>query len=262
MMKMSDRVRIRRVGRKLFFIALWLMLLSPPGLNAQNLKVAIAANLQPVMKTLQADFMQKTGLIVDAIPGPSGNLTTQIKNGAPFDVFLSADTEFPEELFKNGFATKKPVIYATGTLIICSTQQLGFTNWQKLLPAASVQKIAIGNPAIAPYGRAAEEALKHEKIYDKVKDKIVFGESITQVNTYITTGVVQAGFTTLSLVKDAANKTRLYYKVIDPKTYSPIEQGMVLIKQAKPNPGAEKFYNYILSGAAKKIFTRYGYHVQ
>jgi molybdate transport system substrate-binding protein len=262
MMEMRDRINQMRSYRKLFFIALWLMTLSPAALKAQNLKVAIAANLQPVMKSLQADFMQKTGIIVDAISGPSGNLTTQIKNRAPFDIFLSADTEFPEELFKNGFATKKPVVYAAGTLIICSAQRVDFTNWAKLLPGPSIEKIAIGNPAIAPYGKAAEEALKHEKIYDKVQDKIVLGESITQVNTYITTGVVQAGFTTLSLVKDAANKTRLYYKIINPKTYSPIEQGMVLIKQPRPNPDAEKFYRYILSPAAKKIFTRYGYHVK
>ncbi|WP_317127888.1 molybdate ABC transporter substrate-binding protein [Mucilaginibacter gilvus] len=260
-MKMRSYINIRRGCKKLLFAALWLIVISPLSLKAQNIKVAIAANLQPVMKALLKDFKAKTGISVDAISGPSGGLTTQIKNGAPFDVFLSADVNFPDELFKSGFATNKPVVYASGTLIICSTEKLDLSNWPKLLPGGSVQKIAIGNPAIAPYGKAAQEALTKAGIYERMQPKIVLGESITQVNTYITTGVVQAGFTTLSLVKDAANKTQLYYKIIDPKTYSPIEQGMVLIKQPKPKADAEKFYKYILSPAAKKIFTRYGYHL-
>lgn len=230
--------------------------------HAQNLKVAIAANLQPVMKDLQQDFKKKTGIGINVISGPSGNLTAQIRNGAPFDVFLSADTSFPEALYKSGLALKKPITYASGVLIICSIQNLNFNNWDRLLLTGNIKQIAIGNPAIAPYGKAAEQSLKKADIYDKVKSKIVFGESITQVNTYITTGVVQAGFTTLSLVKDAANKTPLYYKLIDPKTYAPIQQGMVLLKHAQRNPGAEKFYRYILSPAAKKIFEAYGYHVQ
>jgi molybdate transport system substrate-binding protein len=228
--------------------------------HAQNLKVAIAANLQPVIKDLQKDFKKRTG--IDIISGSSGNLTAQIRNGAPFDLFLSADTNFPETLHKSGFALKKPVMYASGVLIICSTQNLNFTTWDKLLLTANIKKIAIGNPAIAPYGKAAEQTLKQAGIYEKVKPKIVFGEGITQVNTYITTGVVQAGFTTLSLVKDAANKTALYYKLINPKTYTPIQQGMVLLKHAQHNTKAEKFYQYIMSPDAKNIFKAYGYHVQ
>ncbi|OOQ57629.1 molybdate ABC transporter substrate-binding protein [Mucilaginibacter pedocola] len=252
---------MNKIYRLLLRVSVFLAGMNGITANAQNLKVAIAANLQPVMKVLQEDFTKRTGIIVDAISGPSGNLTTQIKNGAPFDVFLSADMGFPQELFKSGLAVQKPVVYASGALIICSTQKLDFNNWQKLLSAASIEKIAIGNPEIAPYGKAAEEALKYERVYDKMKDKIVLGESITQVNTYITTGVVQVGFTTLSLVKDADIKTKLYYKVVNPKTYKPIEQSMVLVKQKQINPQAEKFYRYILSAPAKKIFTRFGYKV-
>jgi molybdate transport system substrate-binding protein len=247
--------------RKIALLAVCCFLFSVPA-HAQNLKVAIAANLQPVMKDLQQDFKKKTGIGIDVISGPSGNLTAQIRNGAPFDVFLSADTSFPETLHKSGLALKKPVTYASGVLIICSTQNLNFTNWDKLLLTGNIKQIAIGNPAIAPYGKAAEQSLKKADIYEKVKPKFVFGESITQVNTYITTGVVQVGFTTLSLVKDAANKTPLYYKLINPKTYAPILQGMVLLKHAQHNPRAEKFYRYILSPAAKKIFGAYGYHIQ
>ncbi|TSD64624.1 molybdate ABC transporter substrate-binding protein [Inquilinus sp. KBS0705] len=230
--------------------------------HAQNLKVAIAANLQPVIKVLQQDFGKQTGIGIDAISGPSGNLSTQISNGAPFDLFLSADTKFPAELYKKGFALKEPVVYAEGALIICSSQNINLANWAKLLPGATIKKIAIGNPAIAPYGKAAQETLMQAGIYDTIKDKIVYGESISQVNTYVTTGVVPVAFTTLSLIKDPANKTPLFYRVIDPKTYSPIQQGMVLLKHAQGNTKAEKFYRYLLSPAAKKIFIRFGYHVK
>ena len=241
----------------LFFIALGF---SATVVNAQSIKVAIAANLQPVMKDLQRDFKARTKIDIDVISGSSGNLATQIRHGAPYDVFLSADRDFPESLQKDGFAIKNSVVYAQGVLIICSTQNLDFTNWDKLLLTDAVKKTAIGNPAIAPYGKAAQQALTKAGIYDKIKGKIVFGESIAQVNTYITTGVVQVGFTTLSLIKDGANKQKLFYKLVDDKSYAPIEQAMVVLKHAKQNAAAEKFYQYILSAPAKKIFKAYGYN--
>jgi molybdate transport system substrate-binding protein len=226
---------------------------------AQNLKVAVAANLQSVIKVLQKDFKQKTGIEIEPIVGSSGNLTSQIRNGAPYGLFLSADMAFPETLFKEGLATKKPVVYAQGSLVICSNQDIGFENWERVLMTERVKKIAVANPAIAPYGKAAEQTLEHKGIFNDVKSKIVYGESISQVNTYITTGVVEVGFTTQALLKDPANKTKLYWKVIDPKTYSPIEQGMVLLKRSADNVNAEKFYQYILSPAARAIFEEYGY---
>jgi len=230
--------------------------------NAQNIRVAAAANLQPVMEVLQKDFKQKTGITIDVVIGSSGKLVAQISNGAPFDVFLSADMAFPETLFKNGFAKEKPVVYASGSLIICSTQNIGFENWERLLLSARIKKIAIANPAIAPYGKAAEQLLRDKGILDDAKSKAVYGESISQVNTYITTGVADIGFTTQSLVKELANKSPLFYTVVDPKTYDPILQGMVILKHGAVNPTAGKFYRYILSPAAKSIFKAYGYRVQ
>ncbi|HEY2581461.1 MAG TPA: molybdate ABC transporter substrate-binding protein [Mucilaginibacter sp.] len=243
-----------------FLIALYLFFLSTA--FAQNLKVAVAANLQSVIKVLGQDFKQKTGITIDPIVGSSGNLTEQIKNGAPYDVFLSADISFPETLFKDGFSSKKPVVYAQGSLIICSNQDIDLTNWDKLLSTEKIKKIAIANPKIAPYGKAAEETLQQKGIFSTIQPKIVYGESISQVNTYITTGVVEIGFTTQALVKDPASKTQLYWKEIDPKTYAPIEQGMVLIKRADANQDAKKFYEYVLSPSAKAIFKEYGYLIQ
>jgi molybdate transport system substrate-binding protein len=228
---------------------------------AQNLKVAVAANLQGVIKVLQKDFKQKSGIEIEPIVGSSGNLSAQIKNGAPFDLFLSADMNFPETLFKEGFSVKAPAVYAYGNLIICSTQNIGFENWERLLLSQRVKKIAIANPAIAPYGKAAEEALKLKGVLDDVKSKMVSGESIAQVNTYITTGVVDVGFTTKALVKDAEGKTTLYWKEIDPKSYTPIKQGIIIIKQTKENANALKFYEYMLSPAAKTILKEYGYGI-
>jgi len=228
---------------------------------AQSLKVAVAANLQGVIKVLQKDFKEKTGIEIQPIIGSSGSLSAQIKNGAPFDVFLSADMTFPETLYKEGFATKEPAVYAYGSLIICSTQDIGFENWERTLMSIRVKKIAIANPKIAPYGKAAEEALKQKGILDDVQSKIVSGESIAQVNTYITTGVVDAGFTTQGLIKDSEGKIKLYWKVIDPKTYAPIKQGMVIIKATKETTNAEKFYQYMTSPDAKKILKEYGYGV-
>ena len=229
---------------------------------AQSLKVATAANLQSVIKVLGADFNKKTGIIIEPIVGSSGNLTTQISNGAPFDVFLSADMGFPEKLFTNGFALKKPVVYASGSLIICSTQNMEFDNWERLLLTPVIKKVAFANPAIAPYGKAAVEALKLKGVFSEIQSKIVQGESIAQVNTYISTGVVDVGFTTQAFVKDVEGKQTIYWKAIDPKAYSPIQQGIVILKHAEGNAAAEKFYQYILSGEAKKIFKEYGYIVE
>ena len=255
---MKNKAIVKKIQSRLIIIT-GLLLLSIPTF-AQNLRVAAAANLQGVMKVLQADFTAKTGIGVDPIIGSSGNLSTQIQNGAPFDIFLSADMDFPQKLYDAGFTLKQPVVYASGSLIICSSQDLGFDNWERLLLTPQVKKIAIANPAIAPYGKAAEESLQLKGILSEIKSKVVYGESISQVNTYITTGSVDVGFTTQSFVKDA--KITLYWKAIDPKNYSPILQGIVVLKHADGNANAEKFYQYILSADAKRVFKEYGYIVQ
>jgi molybdate transport system substrate-binding protein len=228
---------------------------------AQTLKIATAANLQGVIKILGKDFKDKTGIEIEPIIGSSGNLSTQIKNGAPYDMFLSADMTFPENLYKEGFSTKAPDVYAYGNLVICSTSDIGFENWERMLLSARIKKIAIANPAIAPYGKAAEEVLKRKGIWDDIQSKIVRGESIAQVNTYITTGVVDVGFTTQALIKDSEGKTKLYWTLIDSKNFMPVKQGMIVIKATKDATSAQKFYRYMLSKAAKAILKEYGYGI-
>ena len=247
--------------RRVIFLGVFGLLFAG-SLFAQTIKVATAANLQSVIQVLQKDFKQKTGVEIEPIIGSSGNLVAQMHNGAPFDVFLSADMSFPKKLYDDGLAVNAPIVYAFGSLIICSTQDLGFENWERLLLTPKIKKIAIGNPTIAPYGLAAHEALQHKGVLNDIKGKLVTGESISQVNTYITTAVVEVGFTTQSLIKDPANKTKLYWKAIDPKIYSPIEQGMVVLKSSANKADADKFYKYMQSADAKKILEEYGYHIQ
>src|SRR5579864_8793768 len=107
---------------------------------AQSLKVAVAANLQGVIKVLGKDFKDKTGIEIEPIVGSSGNLTTQIKNGAPYDVFLSADMTFPENLYKEGFSTRAPEVYSCGSLVICSASNIGFEKWERTVMSARIKK--------------------------------------------------------------------------------------------------------------------------
>lgn len=232
-------------------------------LSAQTLRVAVAANAQTLIKRLQADFNKKTGIKIEAIVGASGKLTTQIMNGAPYHVFLSADTAFPDQLYAKGFGLQKPKIYALGSLIICGNANLDLKNWQNTLLNAKLGRLAIANPKTAPYGKAAEEALAYYKLKDKVTSKLVYAESISQVNTYIQTGAVGLGFTTESFLYEKVDQSKLKWARIDAKSYQKIEQGAILLAYAKKGmlKEATKFYEYLSSPSARNIIRKSGYHL-
>jgi molybdate transport system substrate-binding protein len=246
---------------KIFLIII--ALLSVSNVFAQPLRVAVAANAQGLIKKLQADFKKRTGVQTEIILGASGKLTTQILNGAPYDVFLSADTDFPEQLYAKGFGLEKPVTYAMGSLIICGSDQLDIKNWQSLLNKSSVSKVAIANPKTAPYGKAAIESLRFYKLEEKVKSKLVQGESISQVNTYLQTGAVKIGFTTEALLYELPNKAPLHWARVDPKSYNPIAQSAILLTHAKKGKFTEasKFFDYLTSVDARRIINNSGYHL-
>lgn len=231
--------------------------------KTQPLRIAVAANAQFVMKALQADFKKKTGIEIELISGSSGKLTAQIKNGAPYDIFLSADMDFPNTLYKEGFGAGRPKIYALGSLIVCGTADLDIKNWRSLISSDKVKKVAIANPALAPYGKAAEQALRHYGLWDKINSRIVLGESISQVNTYISTGVVSFGFTTEALLYESQDAVKLNWVKIDPKVYGEIQQGMIILAHAKNGNynKALKFFNYLQSGAAGHLFRKNGYRI-
>ena len=232
--------------------------------NAQKVTVAVAANMQYPMNALKEKFEAQTGIKVEVILGSSGKFTQQIQESAPYDVFISADTSYPQTLYSKGFATATPKIYARGLLVLWSTTPgIKPAKDLKLLTAENIKKIAVANPKIAPYGVAAEQAMKYYNLYDQVKDKLVFGENITQTNQFILSQSADIGFTAKSVVLSDEMKGKGAWVDLDQKAYSPIAQAAVVLKHgAETNKDAsEKFYNYLYSKTAKEIFKRFGYLV-
>ncbi len=219
----------------------------------------MAANAQFVMTALQKEFTRQSGIPLETVINSSGKLTTQIQQGAPFDLFLSADMDFPEKLYAGGLTTEKPRIYAYGTLVLWTMGTLDLTGGLNSLLASTVQKIAVANTGIAPYGRAAVEALQTAKLYDRVQPKLVFGESIAQVNQYVQAGVVEVGFTAKSVVLAPALTQKGHWADVPLTLYKPIAQGVVVLKSAKNGPAARRFMNFLFTPIARSIFRQYGY---
>ena len=226
-----------------------------------QITVAVAANVQFAMEKIKAEFKQASGIDVKTVYGSSGKLCTQIKNGAPFDLFVSADMDFPDSLYKWGYAAQKPKTYAFGKLVLWTTAKLDLEKGMQVLGDSGIVKIAIADPKGAPYGREAVKALKQAGLYDKVASKLVFGESIAQVNQYILLGSVEIGITAKSVVLAPDMQGKGTLKEADSTAYDPIAQGAVVSKYgADNNPGlAAKFLDYLYSQAARKVFARYGY---
>lgn len=250
--------------RKLFCIIFCLAVFNH--LNAQNkVTVAVAANMQYPMNALKEMFENETGIKVNVILSSSGKLTQQIQEGAPYDVFISADTSYPQILYRKGFATDTPKVYAKGVLVLWTMNaNIIPAKNLKVLLSENVKKIAVANPKTAPYGVAAGQVLKHYNIYEQVKTKLVFGESITQTNQFITSQSADIGFTAKSVVLSNEMKGKGKWIDIDLKSYSPIEQAAIVLKHgAETNKAAsEKFYNYLFSKTAKDIFKKFGYLIK
>ncbi|QKF72240.1 molybdenum ABC transporter ModABC, periplasmic molybdate-binding protein [Aliarcobacter faecis] len=232
---------------------------------AGTINVAVAANVSYAINNLIAEF-NKTNpdTKVEVVLGSSGKFTTQIQNGAPFDIFMSADMKFPETLEKENLTATKPVIYAQGSLAMLSAKQLDFSKGIKLIAEDSISKIAVANPKTAPYGTAALEAMKNANILDKVENKFVYAESISQAVTYAMTAA-DVGFIAKSSLYDekmSQYKENVNWVSVDPKLYTPIDQGIVILSKAKDNAEAKAFYDFILGEKAKKIFIDFGYLVK
>jgi molybdate transport system substrate-binding protein len=253
------------LARVLFFLALAGMGLA---YAEPKVTVAAAANVSSLGEPLKAAFLAKNpGITVEFVYGASGALTTQIQNGAPFDVFMSADSSFPEKLAKAGLSVGPAKVYASGKLILLSTKELALKEkGLAILTDAGIKQFAIANPDTAPYGKAALEALTSSGIYEQVKEKVVMGQSISQALqfTLTATGI---GF---------VNKSALYAKEmepygkeganwieVDPKLYSPIDQAFVVLKKgdAKLQPEVQAFADFLSSPGARAIFLKYGYSV-
>jgi molybdate transport system substrate-binding protein len=235
-----------------------LLLFTSAVFQQEKITVAVAANAQYAMKEIEVQYEKETGTQIELVISSSGKLTAQIKEGAPYDVFLSADMEFPEALYKEGLTVDAPKIYGYGKLILWTMKNLDLKK-KDLLLSPGVKTIAIANPKVAPYGEAAISAMKFSKQFEKAEKKIVYGESISQVSQYIFSQTADVGFTAKSVVLSPEMKNKGKWIDVDIKAYSPIAQGAALLKASRNKGAAEKFYKYLYSEKAKAVFRKYGY---
>jgi len=244
---------------------LWLLavLLSVSGhvLAAEPLTVAIAANLKYVFDDLAAEFKKETGIEAQGVPNASGKIATQVRNGAPFDVFMSADMEFPEGLYKEGYVITPPKPYAYGLLVLWTQKDVDLSKGVAGLVDASVGKVAIANPKVAPYGKQALKALDYYKVRAAVEPKLVYGESITQVSQYVDSKAADVGFSAKSIVLAPETAGKGKWVEVPAESYEPIAQGVVILKHSSEVNGdaARKFYGFVLSDKARAIFAKNGY---
>jgi molybdate transport system substrate-binding protein len=233
----------------------------PASAFADTLTVAVAANVQYTFDDLQTEFKRDTGHDLKPVFNSSGKFAAQIMSGAPFDVFLSADMEFPEKLYKEGFTAAAPKAYAYGVLVLWTMNDFDLKNWQSTLAGPAVKKIAIANPKTAPYGREAVSALNHLKLYEALRPKFVYGESIAQTNQYIHSKAADAGFTAKSVVASPEMQGQGTWIELPKDAYQPIAQGAVILRhgqQTKPKL-AQQFYDFMYSAKARAILERHGY---
>lgn len=224
-----------------------------------SLLIATAANMQHTVEELIVEFQLETGIKCETIVSSSGKLTAQIKEGAPFDVFISADTKYPNELYLSGFAINKPQIYAYGNLILWSLKDDIPVSIDSLT-SSKIKHIAIANPLNAPYGLAAEETLKHYGIYDQIIAKLVIGESIGQTNQFILSKAAEIGFTAKSTVTTASMSLKGNFIEISNNAHQPLAQSAIILKKEGNNYNdSEKFFNFLFSKKGKEILKKNGY---
>ena len=241
------------------------LLFAAATLAAGEINIAVAANVSYAIEELKAEFAKVSPETkVQVTLGSSGKLTAQIKNGAPYGLFMAANMKYPEALHADGIAVTEPVVYAQGALAYLSAKPTDFSRGIALIAEDSIKKVAIANPKTAPYGKAAVEAMKNGGVLGAAEQKFVYAESISQTVTYAVTAA-DIGFIAKSSLysgKMAQYKEGINWEAVDPKLYTPIKQGIVLLKQGEGNAEYRAFYDFILGEKAKTIFKNYGYIVQ
>ncbi len=231
---------------------------------AGTISIAVAANVSYAINDLKKEFNTlHPGIKVNVTLGGSGKLTAQIKNGAPYEILMSANMKYPQALYDEGLAVRKPVVYAQGSLAILSSRKKDFDQGINIVLDKKIKTIAIANPKTAPYGKASVEALKNAGLYERIKNKFVNAESISQTVAY-TVIAADMGFIAKSSLyspKMKRFKKGVHFIDVDPKLYTPIDQGIVVLKRGEHKKEVLAFYHFILSSKAKEIFKKYGYRV-
>lgn len=229
-----------------------------------TVSVAAAANLVYALDALNAAFKHTTpGVVITATTGASGSFFAQIKNGAPFDVFLSADTEYPRQIIAAGLGDSATLrIFATGRLVVWTTRdELDISDLTAAVRSAAVKKIAVAQPKLAPYGRAAQNALEALGIWREAGSKIVFGESISQTAQFVETGNADFGLVAMSLVLSPRLAKKGRWKEVPPELYARVslDHAAVLTTRGAANPAAWRYLEFLQSDAARKVLRDFGY---
>lgn len=229
--------------------------------HKEPVTIAVAANMQFAMDALTKEFTLKTGVPCELIIGSSGKLTAQIKQGAPYDLLVSANMKYPEEIARSGMAALPPRHYADGALVLW-TKVENLEPSLEMLYNNDIRHIALANPKTAPYGQAAIETLNNTGMREKINDKLVYGESIAQTNQFIISGAAEIGFTALSVVLSGEMKEKGRWVRISPELHNPVEQGIVLLeRKAGIKEGARELYDFLISKEAGEVLEKFGYSV-
>lgn len=246
---------------KLLFILLALCsLVVATAAHAEKITIAAAADLKFAMDEITAGFKKShSGAEVQVVYGSSGKFRTQIQQGAPYDIYFSADIAYPRDLAKQGLAGSEVKPYAFGRIVIWSNSMNAAKMTLANLTDPQITRIAIANPKHAPYGKRAEEALKASGLWDKVQPKLVFGENIAHTAQFVQTGNAQIGIIALSLALNPELAQKGGYYLIPEKLHQPLEQGYVLTKAGADKALAKRFSEYMTSNETRAIMTKYGF---
>lgn len=246
-------------ARKLVLLTLILVLIGSA--SAQELKIASAADLEVALEKVGAAFKKQSGIQLKVSYGSSGHFFSEIKNGAPFDVFLSADRDYPDTLDGLGKTDQGITIYAQGRLVLWVSVRTGLDPSANLdiLSSNRINKIAIANPSHAPYGRAAVAAMSHFGVYDQVKSKLVTGESVAQAAQFAESGNAEAALIPMALASAENLRKTGHYVLVPPDSYPPLLQAAVVLRSSQNKPEAHRFVEFLRSPAAQKIFSENGF---
>jgi len=230
--------------------------------DAEELKIAAASDLNFAMKDLVAEYEKASGHHVKLSLGSSGNFYAQIQNGAPFDLYFSADIGYPKKLEEAGLIVPGSLYrYAVGRIVLWTnhTSHRDVSKGLEVLRDPAIKKIAIANPKHAPYGRAAVAAMEHYNVYQLVKDRLILGENISQAAQFIESGACDIGIIALSLALAPTMKAAGAYWEIPSDAHPPLEQGAAILKSSKQQEVAKQFVEFMQDKRGQEIMTRYGF---
>lgn len=229
---------------------------------AEEITIAAASDLNFAFKDLVGEYEKATGNHVKLTLGSSGNFYAQIQNGAPFDLYFSADIGYPKKLEEAGLTVPGSLYrYAVGRIVIWTAHEsrVNVAKGFNALLDPGVRKVAIANPKHAPYGRAAVAAMEQAQVYETVKDRLILGENISQAAQFIESGACDIGIIALSLALAPTMKTKGTYWEISDSYYPPLEQGAVILKQSKHPEAAKAFIEFLKSQPGQEVMKRYGF---